>query len=200
MNMLPVDCSKTGAVLLPIARAAIARELDLAAAADESAPWLDEPHASFVTLKIDAELRGCIGSIEAKRSLLADLKSNAVGAAFRDPRFAPLTRREFAGTTIEVSLLSTPRLLPFAATEAGLIAQLMPLRDGVLLEMGGLRATFLPQVWESLPDPRDFLAELKLKAGLPKNFWSPQLRVSLYQVQKWGENDLALAHSTGTRS
>jgi AmmeMemoRadiSam system protein A len=192
---LPSDGSIVGGVLLPIARAAIARELGVvAAAADVSAAWLAEPHATFVTLRLDRALRGCIGSIEARQSLLLDVKANAVGAAFRDPRFPRLRRDEFAGLQIEVSLLSTPERLPAAATEAEMIGRLTPGTDGVILELGARRATFLPQVWESLPEPRDFLAELKQKAGLQEDFWSADLRVSRYTVSKWSE---AMAPATG---
>jgi AmmeMemoRadiSam system protein A len=189
--MLPAETSRIGGILLPVARAAIARALGHEAAADESAPWLAEPGATFITLRQDGMLRGCVGSIEARRSLLEDVKHNATAAALHDSRFPPLRGDELAGTTIEVSLLTTPQPLPPVATEAGLIAQLVPHRDGVVLELGSHCATFLPQVWESLPEPRLFLAELKQKAGLARNFWSHKLRVSLYQVQKWSEDETA---------
>jgi AmmeMemoRadiSam system protein A len=194
--MLPADTSRIGDVLLAIARAAIARELQLPlyagkTAADETAPWLCEPHATFVTLRQGDALRGCIGSVDAERSLLADLQHNAAAAAFRDPRFAPLRVEEFAATTIEVSLLTPPVALTSANSEASAIAQLVPRRDGVILEYGLRRATFLPQVWESLPEPRQFLAELKQKAGLARSFWSSAIRVSRYGVSKWSEAETA---------
>jgi AmmeMemoRadiSam system protein A len=182
---------------LPIARAAIGREFGAGGNAERSAPWLAEPGATFVTLRLGEELRGCIGSIVASRSLLADLEHNAVGAAFHDPRFPPLSAAEFARVTVEVSLLTVPERLPAAASEADLISRLTPHTDGVILEFAGRRATFLPQVWESLPEPRAFLAELKQKAGLPRDFWSHELRASRYRVQKWSEAAARAAQPAG---
>jgi AmmeMemoRadiSam system protein A len=188
--MLPAESIGVGETLLPIARAAIAGALGLAASADESAPWLTEYHACFVTLRKNDRLRGCVGSIEAWRTLVEDVKHNAVGAAFNDTRFARLRGHELADTVIEVSLLSPPQALAPSASEADLIAQLVPQLDGVIIELGSRRATFLPQVWESLPEAREFLAELKLKADLPPDYWSQDLRVSRYRVQKWSEDAL----------
>jgi AmmeMemoRadiSam system protein A len=193
VNMLPAESSRIGEVLLPIARGAIARKLGRAASADESAPWLAEPHATFVTLTLKGRLRGCIGSIEVQRSLLADLTHNAVGAAFKDPRFGSLRDDELDATVIEVSLLTSPQALGALAAEAEAIALLVPYRDGVILELGNRSATFLPQVWKSLPEPRDFLAELKQKAGLAPSYWSRELRVSRYTIQKWSESDTVRA-------
>jgi AmmeMemoRadiSam system protein A len=189
--MIPADAFDIGASVLPIARAAIARELDVALEADRSAPWLADPGASFITLKKDGALRGCIGSIEATRSLLVDVEHNAVAAAFRDPRFPALRTVELTAITIEVSLLTVAVPLAGIALESHATAKLRPGIDGVILQLGARRATFLPQVWESLPDPFDFLAELKKKAGLAFDFWSPELRLSLYQVQKWSEAEHA---------
>jgi AmmeMemoRadiSam system protein A len=188
--MLPIESREIGENLLPIARAAIAEALGLPSSADETAPWLTEYHACFVTLRRNGNLRGCVGSIDACRSLLEDIKRNAVGAALHDSRFARLRDHELAETVIEVSLLTPPLAFAPAATEAELIAQLIPNLDGVVIELDSKRATFLPQVWESLPEPREFLAELKLKAGLPPDFWSHDLRVARYRVQKWSEQDL----------
>jgi hypothetical protein len=189
-NMLPIESREIGETLLPIARAAIAEALGLSASADETAPWLTEYHACFVTLRKNGNLRGCVGSIDACRSMLEDVKRNAAGAALHDSRFARLRKPELAETVIEVSLLTPPQALARAASEAELIAQLVQQLDGVVIELDSKRATFLPQVWESLPEPREFLAELKLKAGLPPDFWSRDLRVSRYRVQKWSEEDL----------
>jgi uncharacterized protein len=188
--MLPAESRKIGEHLLPIARAAIAGALGLPASADEAAPWLNEHHACFVTLRRNDSLRGCVGSVEARRSLLEDVKRNAVGAAFHDTRFPRLRDDEFAAMVIEVSLLTPLHALAPTASEAELIAQLVPRLDGVVIELGSKCATFLPQVWDALPEPRDFLAELKLKADLPAGFWSRDLRVSRYRVQKWSEEDL----------
>lgn len=175
-----------GPVLLAIARAAIARALGLPAAEPAAPAWLDTPGASFVTLTRHGELRGCIGSLEAWRPLGEDVAANARAAAFNDPRFPPLTAAEFPDTRIEVSLLSRPEPMHFV-NEASALAQLRPEIDGVILEYGRHRATFLPQVWEQLPLPRQFLAQLKLKAGLPPDFWSDELRLSRYTVEKFKE-------------
>lgn len=178
-----------GAVLLALAREAIARALGLPARpADDRPPWLGEPGATFVTLRLDGELRGCIGSVEARRSLRDDVRYNARAAALSDPRFPPLSREEYPEIDIEVSLLS-PSVPLAARTHAEALAELRPGRDGVILEWAAGSATFLPQVWESLPDPHDFLHQLKRKAGLPPAAWPPELRLFRYEVEKWGERE-----------
>jgi AmmeMemoRadiSam system protein A len=175
-----------GVVLPQLARAAIQARLGLAPPTTLSDPpdWLQQPGATFVTLMHQGRLRGCIGSLEAHRSLLDDIQANALAAAFRDPRFPPLTAEEFADTQVEVSLLSDRQPLTFSS-EADALSQLRPGIDGVLLEYGPRRGTFLPQVWEQLPQPRDFLAQLKVKAGLSANFWADDIRLSRYTVEKW---------------
>ena len=150
------------------------------------APFLDRPGATFVTLSLNGELRGCIGSLEAERSLREDVAANARAAALHDPRFEPLAERDLEGLSVEVSLLTAPQPLTFD-DEDDLVRQLQAARDGVLLEYGRNRSTFLPQVWEQLPDPWDFLRHLKAKAGLSPDFWSLDLRVSRYAVEKWSE-------------
>ncbi len=177
-----------GHILLPIARAAIAREFGQALAVDETADWLHEPGASFVTLTQHGQLRGCIGSLEAHRSLLADVKANARAAAFHDPRFPPLAETELGRTEIEVSLLSPMQDMVFGS-ERDALAQLRPGMDGIALAYGHFHSTFLPQVWEQLPDPADFMAHLKQKAGLPSNFWDQDIKLSRYTVSKWKERD-----------
>jgi len=143
--------------------------------------------ACFVTLKKRGELRGCIGTLEpAEASLGWEIARNAQASALRDPRFEPLSEEELAGLSIEVSLLSTPEPLSFT-DEDDLMRQVEPRRHGLVLEYGRHRSTFLPQVWEQLPDARDFLRHLKAKAGLPPDFWSEGIRVSCYAVEKWGE-------------
>ena len=147
---------------------------------------MQQPGASFVTLTRQGELRGCIGSLEAHRPLERDVRENALGAALRDPRFMPLSRGEFDAIRVEVSLLSASEPLE-VADEAAALAALRPHVDGVVFEYGHLRSTFLPQVWEQLPDPDQFLAHLKRKAGLPMDFWAEQVRLSRYTVTKWKE-------------
>ena len=181
-----------GRVLLGIARSAIGEELGLEIPSRRDHAALSPPAATFVTLKQAGELRGCIGSLEPRRPLGVDVRENAIAAAFRDPRFPPLTAREFATTSIEVSLLTRDELVG-ARSEDELIAQLRPGVDGVVVQHGAKRATFLPQVWATIADPRAFLRALKRKAGLPEDFWSPQLNVSRYTVTKWAEPEFLLS-------
>lgn len=176
-----------GPVLLALARQAIAGVLGLPGRpVEDDAPWLAAPGATFVTLHLEGDLRGCIGSTLAHRPLRDDVRHNARAAAFSDPRFTPLTRAEYPGIDLEVSLLTPPEPLP-VQSEAEALFQLRPGRDGLILELGRHGATFLPQVWEALPDPRDFLVQLKRKAGLPAGFWSSEIRLSRYGVEKWEE-------------
>ena len=182
-----------GRVLLALAREAIAVALYVPPpaarwpAGELEAPWLRALGACFVTLTRQGRLRGCIGSVRARRPLADDVRANARAAALSDPRFPPLTAGELPDTRIEVSLLSAASPLP-AASEEEALAALRPGLDGIILDVGGeTHATFLPQVWENLPSPRDFLAHLKHKAGLPPGFWSPDLRLQRYTVTKWTE-------------
>jgi AmmeMemoRadiSam system protein A len=176
-----------GHLLVALARQAIAGEFDEAGIGLPHPDWLLQPGAVFVTLTRQGELRGCIGSLEAHRSLIDDLTANARAAAFKDPRFPPLRREELAGICVEVSLLSPAEPMHFI-NEADALAQLRPGVDGVILEHGWHRATFLPQVWAQLPDPRQFIANLKRKAGLASDFWADDLRLSRYQVEKFKED------------
>jgi AmmeMemoRadiSam system protein A len=173
-----------GAILLALARAAIAAGPEATPATPADAAWLDQPGACFVTLTQGGELRGCIGSLEAHRALRDDIIANARAAAWRDPRFPPLTSAELPRTRIEVSLLSPLQPLSFAS-EADARAQLRPGVDGVVLAYGARRGTFLPQVWEQLPDPATFMAHLKAKAGLDPHFWSETIQLYRYTVAKW---------------
>ena len=175
-----------GALLLPIARASIGRALGRNAEASEGAAWLREPGATFVTLKQGEQLRGCVGSLKAHRPLLEDVKANAQAAAFRDPRFRPLSADEFDVTRVEVSLLSALEPISFES-ERDALSQLRPGIDGIVFEYGYHQSTFLPQVWEDLPEPTEFMAHLKHKAGLPPDFWDPQVKLSRYTVSKWSE-------------
>jgi AmmeMemoRadiSam system protein A len=144
----------------------------------------------FVTLKISHNLRGCIGSLAGFTPIRKGIKENAINAAFHDPRFKPLTSDELSKVTIEVSVLNHPE--PLAYTDGDdLISKLRPQLDGVIIRKGLASSTFLPQVWELLPKPHDFLQQLCLKAGLPADEWrTGQLEVSTYQVQYFEENAL----------
>ena len=181
-----------GRALLTIARSAIGTELGFRPIAEASHVALARPAATFVTLKHSGELRGCIGSLKPRRPLGVDVRENAIAAAFRDPRFPPLAVVEFEATSVEVSLLSADERID-VRDEEDLLARLRPDMDGLVLECGRHRATFLPQVWVSLPEPRSFLAALKRKAGLPEDFWSPQVKVSRYGVTKWAESEFLLS-------
>ncbi len=175
-----------GATLLPIARAAIAQALGRNQSAPDHAAWLSEPGATFVTLTLGGQLRGCIGSLQARRPLRDDVKANAVAAALRDPRFAPLRIAELERTQIAVSLLSPTQAMR-SDDEAGAWAQLRPGIDGLVFEYGSHRSTFLPQVWEQLPTLDRFMSQLKIKAGLAGDFWAPGVRLQRYTVAKWEE-------------
>jgi AmmeMemoRadiSam system protein B/AmmeMemoRadiSam system protein A len=154
-------------------------------------PWLRESRATFVTLMQGEELRGCVGALEAQRPLAEDVAENARAAAFEDARFKPLTPDEFARTEIEVSLLSTPKLLSFE-DHGDLMGRLRPGVDGLILEQSeeGKHATFLPQVWEGLPDPEQFIAHLKQKAGIAQNTDIRRCKLKRYTVLKWREAEL----------
>ncbi|MCH2221792.1 MAG: AmmeMemoRadiSam system protein A [Dechloromonas sp.] len=175
-----------GDALLILARNAIASQLGQAARPTDDLPALREPGATFVTLTQQGQLRGCIGSLEAWRPLGVDVRENALAAAFRDPRFPPLVAAELPLTRVEVSLLTPAIALPFT-DEADALAQLRPGEDGIIFSCGSRRATFLPQVWEQLPDPALFMAHLKQKAGLPAAYWGPDVRLERYGVTKWKE-------------
>jgi MEMO1 family protein len=175
---------EAGALLLGIASGAIEQQLFGKAPESANAAWLRQPGASFVTLLKAGALRGCIGSLEATRSLGADIVENALGAAFRDPRFPALRAEEWPQCEVEVSLLSAPRRLAFS-DEAGLLSQIVPGEDGLILEADGRRATFLPQVWASVPDKRAFLAELMCKAGLPPDTALKSCAIYRYRVVKF---------------
>lgn len=179
--------TEKGRTLLHLARDAIAGEFGMPTHEQPGADWLQEYGATFVTLNLHERLRGCIGSLDAHRPLFEDVRANAIAAAFRDPRFAPLSRNELAEVVIEVSLLGKSEKICFA-NEQDALQQLKPDVDGVVLEYGYHRATFLPQVWEQLPDPHAFVGQLKTKAGLAEDFWSEDIKLSRYSVQKLRED------------
>ncbi len=143
---------------------------------------LRAPGASFVTLRIARRLRGCLGTLEAERALVLDVAENAVGSALRDPRFPPLARAEVAALEIELSLLGPLEPLGWTSEEE-LVSRLRPGVDGLVIEAGGRRATFLPAVWSELPEPRDFLAALRRKAGLLSFGAALRLRAWRYLVR-----------------
>lgn len=192
--MLSTDCTNPtappdpGKTLLPIARAAISTALGRPLEAATEDAWLQGWGACFITLSQQGQLRGCMGTLEAHRTLLADVRANAVAAALRDTRFAPLDAVELARTELEVSLLSPLQPMRFD-NEAQALNQLHSGIDGVLFEFGAHRSTFLPQVWAQLPAPAEFMAQLKRKAGLAPDFWAAGVRLSRYTVSQWKETE-----------
>lgn len=147
-------------------------------------PRLQAQRAVFVTLNRLGQLRGCIGHLEAVQPLVNDVGDNAFAAAFRDPRFPPLATAELEGLEIHISVLSPPSAMSFTS-EADLLGQLQPGVDGLILEDGPHRGTFLPSVWEQLPIAADFLRQLKRKAGLTPGYWSETLKVSRYHTESF---------------
>lgn len=136
----------------------------------------------FVTLHLNGRLRGCIGSLEAHRPLIDDLCDNAFAAAFRDPRFAPLSKEEFESVELDISVL-TPSTPMIFNDEQDLLGQLKPGQDGLILQEGHHRGTFLPSVWEQVPQPARFLQQLKQKAGLAADYWSDDIQISRYSTE-----------------
>lgn len=150
-------------------------------------PRCQERRGTFVTLTLEGALRGCIGHIVPQETLLEGVKINAINAAFKDPRFRPLSPKEWEKVKIEVSILTEPQPLSYTGGEE-LLRRLRPGIDGVILKKGFYQATFLPQVWEQLPDAEEFLNHLCLKAGLDENAWKRgKLEVSTYQVEAFHE-------------
>jgi len=176
-----------GPVLTGLARAAIEQRLDLRDDLVADRPeWLREPGASFVTLTLDGRLRGCIGSLVAHRPLGQDVASNAQAAAFADPRFRPLRAADVDLVRVEVSVLGPSEPIVFT-DRADALRQLRPGVDGVILDAGWHRATFLPQVWDELPDPDEFLRHLLAKADLPPDRWDATIRLARYGVTAFAE-------------
>jgi AmmeMemoRadiSam system protein A len=182
----PVEDPEDRQALLEVARASIRHGLERGAPlpvdpADYS-PRLREPGACFVTLRLSGALRGCVGSIQATRSLIEDVAGNAFAAAFRDSRFPPLSAEEEAELDVHLSILTPPEPFP-CGSEAELLSKLQPGIDGLILQDGPHRATFLPAVWESLSEPKRFLVELKRKAGLREDHWSGGIRFQRYRTE-----------------
>ncbi len=176
--------------LLQVARESIEYSLGHRHAMPVDADAYDEQllqqGGSFVTLDKKGALRGCIGTLQPYQPLINDVAEHARAAAFSDPRFPPVGIDEFADIVISVSVLGDPEVINFS-DEEDLISQLRPSLDGLILEADGARGTFLPSVWESLPEPRQFLQQLKRKAGLPLDYWSDSLKISRYTTQSFSE-------------
>jgi AmmeMemoRadiSam system protein A len=177
--------------LLKIARQAIRSRLENDSPPDislaELSPRLRKEGACFVTLKKGGELRGCVGTLEASSALAREVQAKAIAAAFHDYRFPPVQPEELSRIKIEVSYLTPPQRLAYKKPE-DLPRMLRPGVDGVVLSDGDRKATFLPQVWEQLPEPEQFLSRLCLKMGVPPRTWKKKkLAVSTYQVEKFEE-------------
>lgn len=142
---------------------------------------LQQKLASFVTLHKNGELRGCIGALEAYQPLINDIAEHAYSAAFQDPRFPALQDNEYEQLNVEISVLGKPEPMTFE-NEEDLLQQIRPDIDGLIIEYGVNRGTFLPSVWEQLPDKKDFLNHLKMKAGLPQQWWDNAVKISRYET------------------
>ncbi len=181
-----------GDVLLRVAARSIDRGLGshgpLPIDVQAYAPELRTSRAAFVTLKRGGRLRGCIGSTRARRPLVQDVAINARAAAFRDRRFKPLTPEDSRDLAISLSVLAPPQPMT-VATEDDLLTQLRPGVDGLILRHGAARAVFLPVVWLSIPEPRDFFRQLKNKAGLAPDAWSPGFRLARFTTEETGMSD-----------
>jgi uncharacterized protein len=183
--------------LLALARSSIESALSngrsggelVAFAAASVPPGLTVRRSSFVTLRRGEELRGCCGTLDAPRPLAEDVWRNAWAAAFNDYRFPPLTAAEWPHVNVHLSLLTTPEPLD-VTSEAELLALLRPSIDGLILESDTARATFLPAVWEQLPEPVQFVRQLKMKAGWSATYWSDRVRCLRYTTESFGEESL----------
>lgn len=173
-------------ILLDTARHSIEHGLkygnSLQVEANNYSTALQAKRACFVTINKKGELRGCIGALVAQRALIIDVSENAFLAAFRDPRFPPVSDQELEQLELHISVLSPPEPMTFS-DEADLISQIRPDVDGLILEAGNHRGTFLPSVWESLKTPEDFLRQLKRKAGLAESYWSNDISMSRYTAE-----------------
>lgn len=188
--MTPDDA--LGSVLLTTARNAIATAVgaptrEAITVDDPVRKRLDADGATFVTLTMNNRLRGCIGSLTAHRPLRVDVTENAIAAATRDPRFMPISASELSSISLSVSLLTAPELIAYDGTEAGAIAAVRPGIDGIVMRRGNTRATFLPQVWDDLPDPAGFLQHLRAKAGIDVFNWPDGITLERYEVRKWAD-------------
>ncbi len=178
-------------LLLKLARSAILSELATGGVAIEKPtdvpPRLQEKRGCFVTLHKDGSLRGCIGRIEPTTALISCVEENAINAAFRDPRFEPVTKDEMDAINIEISVLTRPRPVKFQDGD-DLKKQLVPGVHGVVLSQGYRRSTFLPQVWAQIPKIEDFLEHLCIKGCMPRSAWrDPRTCVEVYEVECFSE-------------
>lgn len=181
--MIRID-ERQGRSLARYARAVISEALGGPPAEAPNEAGFDAPAATFVTLRREGELHGCVGALEARRSLVDDVGENAVAAALRDPRAPIIDRSDVPSLDVEVSLLSPLERIDYDGTEEGAARALVPFRDGVVLRRGMNRGTYLPQVWESLPNRHEFLRSLMAKAGL-RGPWTPDITLERYSVRKW---------------
>lgn len=154
---------------------------------DDLPPAFAEPAATFTTLRLDDQLRGCCGALEATHPLAVDVARSAFQAAFQDPRFNPVRRDELDAIRLEISVLS-PLESIVVTDEPDLLNQLKPGRDGLVIVADGRRATFLPKVWDTLPQPRQFLSALKAKCGLAEDYWSERFEFLRYQTTSYTES------------
>lgn len=187
----PEENTVSGTSLLQLARGSIDYGLVHSKPLPVDCGSLPEPltktRATFTTLHADGKLRGCCGTLEASLPLARDVAHSAFQAAFRDPRFDPVGKDEVDTISLEVSVLTPMEKFP-VADEADLLEQLMPGEDGLVIIDGWRRATFLPKVWETLPEPQQFLTQLKIKCGLPGNYWSEQLEFQRYRTVSYRES------------
>lgn len=175
-----------GRVLLQLARASIASAFGGPKPPHSPEPWLNEPGATFVSLHQQGDLRGCVGNIRPLPTLFESVVRNARAAAFDDSRFAPLEEHELARTQLEVTVLSPLEKVPVDSEEEAL-AKLRPGTDGVVLGYQGRNAVFIPQMWEELPDPKEFLRHLKRKARFPDD-WRPGMSIERFTAEHWAES------------
>ncbi|MCP4995936.1 MAG: AmmeMemoRadiSam system protein A [Gammaproteobacteria bacterium] len=185
-----IFCAEERDLMLKLARDSIQQGVEtgepVSVRPDDAPPALQKDAACFVTLNRNQQLRGCIGHLEAIQPLIKDVADNAFAAAFRDPRFPPLRADELDRLEIHISILTPATAMAFDS-ELDLLSQIEPGVDGLILEDGMNRGTFLPSVWESLPTPKEFLTHLKRKAGLSVTYWSDTIRVSRYRTESFTE-------------
>jgi len=177
-----------GPILLGIARSSLKRAVGVEGEIPPTPKLLQDKGACFVTLRASGRLRGCIGSLRAYRSLAEDVAANAEAAALRDPRFPPVSADELDDIRIEVSTLGPTEQMN-VSSERELLETVKPGIDGLILEHGSHRATFLPAVWKEVPEPEEFVRRLKVKAGLEPDYWSEEMIVRRYSTRSFRESN-----------